>query len=154
MYLCIQGDPKKCIIRILISNLFYMSDFTFPHVFWNQKKTHAFLAFLGHLWFSMGNIKMARWNGLKILIPKHMWKTKIELQEQIWGQNPYDTFFLGHPVVSYHRLQQFKWALLTSSGRGLFRWVLSWSTFFILVHLYIQLVGGSCEETWGGGGED
>lgn len=28
MYLCIQGDPKKCIIRILISNLFYMSDFT------------------------------------------------------------------------------------------------------------------------------
>ena len=101
MYLCIQGDPKKCIIRILISNLFYMSDFTFPHVFWNQKKTHAFLAFLGHLWFSMGNIKMARWNGLKILIPKHMWKSKIGLLEQIWGQNPYDTFFLGHPVLKW-----------------------------------------------------
>ena len=41
---------------------------------------------------------MARWNGLKILIPKHMWKSKIGLLEQIWGQNPYDTFFLGHPV--------------------------------------------------------
>ena len=115
---------------------------------------HAFLAFLGQLRFWMDTFWIARWNGLKILIPKHMWKTKIELQEQIWGQNPYDTFFLGHPVVSYHRLQQFKWALLTSSGRGLFRWVLSWSTFFILVHLYIQLVGGSCEETWGEGGED
>ena len=59
---------------------------------------HAFLAFLGHLWFSMGNIKVARWNGLKILIPKHMWKSKIGLLEQIWGQNPYVAFFLGHPV--------------------------------------------------------
>ena len=54
---------------------------------------HAFLAFLGHLWFAMGNIKVARWNGLEILIPKHMWKSKIGLLEQIWGQNPYDTFF-------------------------------------------------------------
>ena len=43
---------------------------------------------------------MARWNGLKILIPKHMWKSKIGLLEQIWGQNPYDAFFLGHPVQS------------------------------------------------------
>ena len=54
---------------------------------------HAFLAFLGYLWFSMGNIKMARWNGLEILIPKHMWKSKIGLLEQIWGQNPYVAFF-------------------------------------------------------------
>ena len=61
----------------------------------------AFLAFLGYLWFWMGNIKVARWNGLKILIPKHMWKSKIGLLEQIWGQNPYDTFFLGHPVVRF-----------------------------------------------------
>ena len=41
---------------------------------------------------------VARWNGLEILIPKHMWKSKIGLLEQIWGQNPYGTFFLGHPV--------------------------------------------------------
>ena len=27
-----------------------------------------------------------------------MLKSKIGLPEQIWGQNPYDTFFLGHPV--------------------------------------------------------
>jgi len=46
----------------------------------------------------MGNIKEAGWNGLKILIPKHMRKSKIGLLEQIWAQNPYDTFFLGHPV--------------------------------------------------------
>ena len=59
---------------------------------------HAFLVFSGYLWFSMGNIKVATWNGLKILIPKHMWKSKIGLLEQIWGQNPYDAFFLGHPV--------------------------------------------------------
>ena len=48
---------------------------------------------------------MARWNGLKILIPKHMWKSKIGLLEQIWGQNPYDTFFLGHPVLLWHLCQ-------------------------------------------------
>ena len=60
---------------------------------------HAFLAFLGYLWFSMGIIKVARWNGLEILFPKNMWKSKIGLLEQIWGQNPYDAFFLGHPVL-------------------------------------------------------
>ena len=27
-----------------------------------------------------------------------MWKSKIGLLEQICGQNPYDAFFLGHPV--------------------------------------------------------
>ena len=59
---------------------------------------HAFLAFLGCLGFSMGNIKVARWNGLEILIPKHMWKSKIGLLEQIWAKNLYVTFFWGHPV--------------------------------------------------------
>ena len=54
---------------------------------------HAFLAFLGHLLFSMGNIKVARWNGLKILIPKHMWKSKIRLLEQKLDKNCYVTFF-------------------------------------------------------------
>ena len=42
---------------------------------------HAFLAFWGYFWFSMGNIKVARWNGLEILIPKHMWKSKIRTLE-------------------------------------------------------------------------
>ena len=38
----------------------------------------------------------------QILIPKHMWKSKIGLLEQIWGQNPYGAFFLGHPVYILH----------------------------------------------------
>ena len=59
---------------------------------------HAFLTFLGYFWFWMGNIKVARWNGVNFLIPKHMRKTKIGLLEQIWAKNPYVTFFLGHPV--------------------------------------------------------
>ena len=37
---------------------------------------HAFLAFLGQLRFWMDTFWIARWNGLKILIPKHMRKTK------------------------------------------------------------------------------
>ena len=44
----------------------------------------------------MGNIKVARWNGLEILNPKHTWKSKIGHLEEIWGQNPYHTFF-GSP---------------------------------------------------------
>ena len=60
--------------------------------------TRVFFTFLGYLWFWIGNIKVARWNGLEILIPKHMWKSKIGLLEEIWAQNPYVTFFLGHPV--------------------------------------------------------
>ena len=54
---------------------------------------HAFLVFLGHIIFWMGMFKVIRWNWLEILIPKHMWKSKIGLLEQIWGQNPYGTFF-------------------------------------------------------------
>ena len=46
----------------------------------------------------MCNIEEARCNGLKILIPKHMRKSKNELLEQISAKNPYVTFFLGHPV--------------------------------------------------------
>ena len=54
---------------------------------------HAFLAFLGQLRFWMDTIWVARWNGLKILIPKHMWKSKIRLLEQKLGENRYITFF-------------------------------------------------------------
>ena len=53
---------------------------------------HAFLAFLGQLRFWMDTIWVARWNGLKILIPKHMWKSKIRLLEPKLGENRYITF--------------------------------------------------------------
>ena len=33
---------------------------------------HAFLVFLGRFIFRMGMFKVFRWNGLEILIPKHM----------------------------------------------------------------------------------
>ena len=62
---------------------------------------HAFMAFLGYFWFWMGNIEVARWNGVDFLIPKHMRKSKIGLLEQISAKNPYVTFFLGHPVVPW-----------------------------------------------------
>ena len=42
-----------------------------------------FFTFLGYLWFWMGNIKVVRWNGLEILITKHMWRSKNKLLEQI-----------------------------------------------------------------------
>ena len=54
---------------------------------------HAFLAFLGQLRFWMDTIWVARLNGLEILIPKHMWKSKIRLLEQKLDKNRYVTFF-------------------------------------------------------------
>ena len=44
---------------------------------------HAFLVFLGHLIFWMGMFKVFSWNGLEILISKHMWKSIIGPLEQI-----------------------------------------------------------------------
>ena len=41
-----------------------------------------FFAFLGHFRLWMDMILVARWNGLEILVPKHMWKRKIRLPEQ------------------------------------------------------------------------
>ena len=46
----------------------------------------------------MGDIEVARWNGVDFLVPKHLRKSKIGLLEQIWAKNPYVAFFLGHPV--------------------------------------------------------
>ena len=43
----------------------------------------SFLAFLGHLLFWMGMFKVFRWNGLEILILKHMWKSIMGPLEQI-----------------------------------------------------------------------
>ena len=51
-----------------------------------------FWRFLVYLWFWMGNIEVARWNGLGILISKHMLESKIGLLEQIWSQFPFDSF--------------------------------------------------------------
>ena len=51
-----------------------------------------FWRFLVYLWFWMGIIEVARWNGLGILISKHMLESKIGLLEQIWSQFPFDSF--------------------------------------------------------------
>ena len=44
---------------------------------WAGIKIMSAHAFLGQLRFWMDTFWIARWNGLKILIPKHMWKSKI-----------------------------------------------------------------------------
>ena len=47
----------------------------------------------------MDTIGVARWNGLKILIPKHMWESKIRLLEQKLDENRWITFFLETPCT-------------------------------------------------------
>ena len=74
----------------------------------------------------MCNIEEARCNGLKILIPKHMRKSKNELLEQISAKNPYVTFFLGHPVVVSGHM----YARLTNS-----------QTYLRTIHTYILVQG-------------
>ena len=54
----------------------------------------AFLAFWGDLQFWMGIWNVLRWNGLKILIPKHTWKSKIGPLKQIWASKRYGTLTL------------------------------------------------------------
>ena len=49
----------------------------------NVMFVHALLVFFGHFWFWMGICNVPRWNGLKILIQKHMWKSLIGPLEQI-----------------------------------------------------------------------
>ena len=44
---------------------------------------------------------VVRWNGLEILIPKHMWKRKIRLLEQKLDTDRYVTFFLGTPCILF-----------------------------------------------------
>ena len=44
---------------------------------------HAFFAPLRHFKFLIGIIQVPRGNGLKNLIPKHLWKSKIRRLEQI-----------------------------------------------------------------------
>ena len=60
---------------------------------------HAFLVFLRQLRSWMDTIWAVRWNGLKILIKKHMWKSKIRLLEQKLDKNPLCYLFLETPCT-------------------------------------------------------
>ena len=51
----------------------------------SAKYIHSAHAFLGHLIFLMGMIKVSRCFGLKILILKHPWKSEIRPLEPILG---------------------------------------------------------------------
>ena len=63
-------------------NSAFMEDYsTFMEDRWKILSKHAYLAFLGQFRFWMDIIWLARWNGLEILIPKHMWKSEIRLPE-------------------------------------------------------------------------
>ena len=64
----------------------------------NKEKTECARAFLRPFWFWMGISKVTRWNGLEILVPKHLWKSKIGPLQQILDTKRYVSFFLGHPV--------------------------------------------------------
>ena len=64
----------------------------------NKEKTERARAFLRPFWFWMGISKVTRWNGLEILVPKHLWKSKIGPLQQILDTKRYVSFFLGHPV--------------------------------------------------------
>ena len=49
------------------------------------RSVHTFSAFLRHFRYLMGIIKVPRWSGHEILIPKHPWKSKIRPLGQILG---------------------------------------------------------------------
>ena len=79
-------NEKTRFKEIWKKNWFYTANmedhFTFMEEHYKNHDLAAFFAFLGQWGFWMDIIWVARWNGLKILIPKHMWKSKIRLLEQ------------------------------------------------------------------------
>ena len=68
---------------------------------WNCPSTQTFLALLSYFRFCMSIITVSWWNGLKTLIPKHVWKSQIILLQHILATKRYVSFFLGHPVYSH-----------------------------------------------------
>ena len=78
---------------------------SFHSVIWQWQFGHLWAwmmsarAVLSHLRFWKGICEVAGWIGLKILIPKHPWKSKIGLLQTILAAKRYVSFFLGHPVV-------------------------------------------------------
>ena len=84
----------------------------------------------------MGICKLLRYNGLKILVPKHLWKSKIGPLQLILATIRYVPFFLGHPVYSASYLRHRKgWPVFlamllcikeTISGLSTFKMTLKW----------------------------
>ena len=62
--------PGSAYIKIFATEMSY-----FMTAWGGVMSAHGFLVFLGHFWFWMGICIVPRWNGLKILILRHMWKT-------------------------------------------------------------------------------
>ena len=66
---------------------------------WNCPSTQTFFAFLSYFQFCMSIITVSWWNGLKTLIPKHVWKSQIILLQHILATKRYVWFFLGSPCI-------------------------------------------------------
>ena len=94
---------------------------------------------LGQLRFWMDTIGVARWNGLKILIPKHMWKSKIQLLQQKLDENGYVTFFQRHPVSFQVNVfpEDIWWCLFRLISESRYKTHISWWQ-----DIWIILVGG------------
>ena len=73
--------------------------------FWGFNCASNFV-FLRPFLFCKGICKVHRCNGLEILVPKHLWKSKIGPIQLIWATKCYVTFLLGHPVhiFSFHSM--------------------------------------------------
>ena len=89
------------------------------------------------------------WNGVYFLVPKHLRKSKIGLLEQIWANNPYVTFFLGHPV--YPRWGQFSSEHFLSILKAILWYIfLSIGHFLETNILFFPGRGARCERRGGG----
>ena len=88
-----ESKVIKCMNIICIKFSFLIAEPWLPSSTWSGDKNHSVHAFLGQLRFLMDTIWVSRWNGLKILIPKHMGKSKIRFLEQKLGETRYITFF-------------------------------------------------------------
>ena len=84
-------------MRNWILKMLWLSDIIWA--FWGSNCTSNF-AFFRPFLFWKGICKVHRCSELKILVPKHLWKSKIGPLQLILATKHYVTFFLGHPVLT------------------------------------------------------
>ena len=100
-----------------------------------MERESCIFSVFGYLKFLIGIWKL-RWNGLKILIPKHMWKSKIGPLQQIWASIRYGTFFWG---TLYTLKNHQNWPELIRSNKHTYTY-----TYLSLVQYTFRLLRGSC----------
>ena len=138
---------KKCPIRILISNLFWKSDFTFPHVFWNQNfepvsSSHVILPIENHK--CPKNAKNACADALLGLFSGQFSSKGITFASllQVTSICVYNTVRPPQQRQGTPPVQEVKWKLIDLKFSSPEKWLISCKPCHLLIKTQLQLEHG------------